>query len=357
MFFELVRDAIRYIILGTRWSASIKAENLFLRKQLALYLEREVKPRRARDGTRLVLALLSNLFAWREALVIVKPDTLIGWHRKGFRLFWRWKSRPRGRPRLPADLRALIVEIGRDNPTWGEERIADELLLKLGIRVSPRTVRRYMPDTKDPWTGVSSQRWMTFVRNHAHTIVACDFFVSITARFRLLYVFVIMEVGTRRIAHFNVTDHPTADWALQQFREVITGEEPQQFLIHDRDSVYSSDFDSGLKAMDIKILKTPFRAPQANAFCERLIGTMRRECLDFLIPLNQRHLQVVLQEWVTHYNHGRPHSSLGPGFPEPGIKCQPIQDHGHHLPRNQKVVSRAILGGLHHEYSLERKAA
>jgi putative transposase len=356
-FFELVRDTVRYIILGTRSSASLKAENLFLRKQLALYLERQIKPRRAKDATRLILALLSNLFAWREAPVIVKPETLIRWHRNGFRLFWRWKSRLRGRPRIPADLRALIVEMAGNNPTWGEERIASELLLKLGIRVSPRTVRRYMPKSPGSWNGVSSQRWMTFVRNHAHAILVCDFFVSVTARFRLLYVFVIMEVGSRRIAHFNVTEHPTADWTLQQFREVITGEQPQQFLIHDRDSIYSADFDSGLKAMGLKILKTPFRAPQANAFCERLIGTTRRECLDFLIPLNERHLQAVLQEWVTHYNQGRPHSSLGPGLPEPGVSCQQVQDHGHHLPRNQNVVNRAILGGLHHEYSLERKAA
>jgi len=198
---------------------------------------------------------------------------------------------------------------------------------------------------------------MTFVRNHAHAILACDFLVSVTASFRLLYVFVIMEVGTRRIAHFNVTAHPSADWTLQQFREVITGEQPQQFLIHDRDSIYSADFDSGLKAMGLKILKTPFRAPQANAFCERLIGTTRRECLDFLIPLNARHLKAVLQEWVTHYNQGRPHSSLGPGLPEPRANNYTVQDHGHHLPRNQKVVNRAILGGLHHEYSLEKKAA
>ncbi len=357
MFFELVRGAVRCIILGTRSSASLKAENLFLRKQLALYLERQAKPRRAKDATRLILALLSNLFAWREALVIVKPETLIGWHRKGFRLFWRWKSRPRGRPRLPADLRALIVEMARSNPTWGEERIASELLLKLGIRVSPRTVRRYMPEDAGHWNGVSSQRWMTFVRNHAHAILACNFFVSVTASFRLLCVFVIMEVGTRRIAHFNVTEHPTADWTLQQFREVITGEQPQRFLIHDRDSIYSADFDSGLKAMGLKILKTPFRAPQANAFCERLIGTTRRKCLDYLIPLNERHLQTVLQEWVTHYNQGRPHSSLGPGIPDPEIGCQQVQARGHQIPLNHKVVARAILSGLHHEYRLERKAA
>ncbi len=357
MCLHLVRDALRLLLLGTRSSIALRAENLFLRKQLALYVERNAKPRRASDAIRLVLALLSQLFAWREALVIVKPETFLRWHRKGFRLFWRWKSRPRGRPRLPADLRTLIVEMDRSNPAWGEERIASELLLKLGIGVYARTIRRYMPDSTGPWSGVSSQRWMTFVRNHAHAILACDFFVSVTASFRLLYVFVILEVGTRRIAHFNVTAHPTTDWTLQQFREVITGEQTQHFLIHDRDSIYSPDLDSALKAMGLRILNTPFRAPQANAFCERLIGTVRRECLDFLIPLNERHLQAVLQEWVAHYNRGRPHSSLGPGIPDPEISCQQVQPRGHQIPMDHQVVAKAILGGLHHEYKLERYAA
>jgi putative transposase len=357
MVFHLVGDALLFLLLGTRSSAALKAENLFLRKQLALYLERQAKPKRANDATRFVLAFLSNLFAWKEALVIVKPETLIRWHRKGFRLFWRLKSRPRGRPPVPANLRALIVEMARNNPIWGEERIAAELLLKLGIRVSPRTVRRYMPDSTGPWNGVSSQRWMTFVRNHAHAILACDFFVSVTASFRLLYVFVIQEVGTRRIAHFNVTGHPTAEWTLQQFREVITGKQTQHFLIHDRDSIYSPDFDSELTAMGLKILKTPFRAPQANAFCERLIGTMRRECLDFLIPLGEKHLRRILKEWVTHYNQGRPHSSLGPGIPDCETGAEQIQPRRHEIPMDHQITAKPILGGLHHEYRLRRKAA
>jgi putative transposase len=172
-------------------TTSIAAENLFLRKQLGLFSERKVKPRRATDSIRFTLARLSRCFDWRDALIIVKPDTLIRWHRKGFRLFWKWKSRPRGRPPIPAQLRKLIVQMATQNPTWGEERIADELLLKIGIRISPRTVRRYLPDAPrrpaDP-----KQRWMTFVRNHAKAIIACDFFVVVTATFQLVYVFVIM---------------------------------------------------------------------------------------------------------------------------------------------------------------------
>jgi hypothetical protein len=158
---------------------------------------------------------------------------------------------------------------------------------------------------------------MTFLRNHAEGILACDFFITVTASFRVLYVFLIMEVGTRRIAHVNVTAHPTAGWALQKFREVITGERPCRFLLHDRDRIYSSEIDSALKTMGLGILKTPFRAPQANTFCERLVGSIRRECLDFLIPLNERHLRGILKEWAAHYNKDRPHASLGPGIPEP----------------------------------------
>jgi putative transposase len=357
MFFHLVRDAVRLLLLGTRSSAALKAENLFLRKQLALYLERQAKPRRANDATRLALALLSNLLAWKEALVIVKPETMIRWHRKGFQLFWRMKSRPRGRPRIPADLRQLIVEMARNNPTWGEARIAAELLLKLGIRVSPRTVRRYVPKDWGSRGTISSQRWMTFVRNHAQAIVAGDFVIAVTATFRVFYVFVILEAGSRRIAHYNVTAHPTADWTLQQFREVITGEQSYQFVIHDRDSIYSPDVDSALTSVGVRVLKTPFRAPQANAFCERLIGTIRRECLDFLIPLGEKPLRRILKEWVTHYNLGRPHSSLGPGIPDPEVGCRRVQPCGHHLPIDHQVVANAILGGLHHEYRLERYAA
>src|SRR5215468_9145885 len=244
--FDLLLDALRFIRLSLQPRGTLAAENLFLRKKLALYLERQVQPRRPRAAVKLTLVLLSRLFPWRQALTIVKPDTFIGWHRQGFRVFWKRKSRPRGRPRIPAELQNLIVEMANDNPAWGEERIAAELLLKVGIRISPRTVRRYMPKDRGPRRGPSSRRGMTFVRNHAEGILACDFFVTVTASFRVLYVFVVMEVGKRRIAHVNVTAHPTADWTLQQFREVITGEKPYRFLIHDRDGIYSSELDSAL---------------------------------------------------------------------------------------------------------------
>lgn len=189
------------------------AENLFLRKQLAFYGERKIKPHRVRDVARLALVFWSRWFDWRNALVVVKPATLIGWHRKAFQLFWRWKSRG-GRPQLPRELRNLIAEMVRENPTWGQARIASELALKLGISLLPRTVRAYWPEYLKP-NRKTSQHWKAFVRNHAHAIVACDFVVTVTASFRILYVFVVMEIGSRKLLHVNVTPHPTSSWTLQ----------------------------------------------------------------------------------------------------------------------------------------------
>ena len=163
---------------------------------------------------------------------------------------------------------------------------------------------------------------MTFVRNHAQGMLACDFFVSVTVRFHILYVFVMMEVGSRRLVHFNVTSHPTAAWTLQQFREVLDNAQDYRFVIHDRDKIYSQDLDLAVRAMGVRILKTPFRSPQANSHCERLVGTLRRSCLDFLIPSMSVISEAILKEWKTHYCQARPHASLGPGLPEPETACR-----------------------------------
>jgi transposase InsO family protein len=299
---------------------------------------------------------LARFFNWHDALVIVKPETFIKWHRTAFRMFWRWKSRKTGRPPLPNNLRDLIREMDRANPTWGEERIANELSVKLGIPVSPRTVRKYL-DRNRPDGGSRDQRWATFVRNHAKSIVACDFLVSITARFQILYVFVAMEIGSRRILHFNVTGHPTAEWTTQQFREILDDPHPYRFVVHDRDSIFSSSLDAALKDFGVRPIRTPTRAPKANAYCERLIGTIRRECLDYLIPINDRHLRLIMKEFVVHYNRGWPHSALGPGIPEPNQASVPDGPHRHALPAGFRVASKPVLGGLHHEYSLEKEAA
>jgi putative transposase len=356
---RLLVDAVRFLLLCLRPSPSLAAENLFLREQLALYQERHVKPRRATNTTQMALIWLSRWFDWRRALAIVQPATLIRWHRQGFRLFWRWTSTP-GRPPLPADLQALIRRMARENPSWGEERIANELLLKLGLRVSPRTVRKYLPKRLDRGRGghVPSQRWRTFVRNHAQAIVACDFCVVVTATFRLLYVFVAMEHLTRRILHVNVTAHPTAAWTLQQLREAIPADHAYRFLIHDRDTIFSQTLDQYVHHLGLKVLKTPPRSPQANALCERLIGTLRRECLDFVIPLTEHHLRRLLHEWAAHYNEGRPHMSLGPGIPQPPSSLPALLcEHRHRWPKPSHVVACPILGGLHHDYQLAQQAA
>ena len=356
---QLGTDAWRFLVLCLRPAPALAAEILFLRKQLALYEERYSKPRRATNTARLVMVWLSHWFDWRPALRIVKPETLTRWHRQGFCLFWRRKSKP-GRPRIPTELRLLIKQMAQDNPTWGQERIANELLLKLGLRVSPRTVRKYTPNYSvgGPGKRCQAQRWSTFIRNHAKGIVACDFFVVVTVTFRLLYVFMVIEHERRRLIHVNVTAHPTAQWTLQQFREAIPVDHGYQFLIHDRDAIFSNQVDQGVRHMGLRVLKTPVRTPVANAICERVIGTLRRECLDFVIPRNACHLLGLLKEWVTHYNEGRLYMALGPGIPQPRSPL-PVshQVHRHQIPRGQRVVARSVLNGLHQDYGLDNQVA
>jgi transposase InsO family protein len=202
--------------------------------------------------------------------------------------------------------------------------------------------------------GIKDQHWTTFVRNHAEGIVACDFFTVVTAAFRVLYVFVVVEHATRRILHFNVTAHPTADWTLQQLREAIPEDHSYKFLIRDRDAKFSRRLDESIRRLRLQILKTPIRTPQANGLCERTIGTIRRECLDYLIPLGERHLYRILSEWVRHYNAARPHTALGPGIPVPGPELPTkLQSKRHEIPTGARVTARPILSGLHHEYSLQ----
>jgi transposase InsO family protein len=205
---------------------------------------------------------------------------------------------------------------------------------------------------------MESQRWTTFVRNHAQAIVACDFCVAITATFRILYVFVVIEHVSRRLLHVNVTAHPTAAWTLQQLRDAIPSDHHYRFLLHDRDRIFSQTLDRSIGLLALRVLKTPPHCPQANAICERVLGTLRREALDFVIPLTENHLRRILQDWVRYYNASRPHMSLGPGIPQPPPSLPvPLQVHRHRLPEHLCVMSRPILGGLHHEYWLEQQAA
>jgi putative transposase len=356
---NLLTDLIRYLILTLRSKSSLAAENLFLRKQLAFYQERGIKPRRISHPTRLTLLWLSRCFDWRSALTVVTPRTFVRWHRQGFQFYWRRKCQA-GRPSIPRELQHLIGRMARENPSWGEERIANELLLKLGLRVSPRTVRKYLPKLPAAPAGKprGDQRWSTFLKNHAQAIVACDFCVVATATFQILYVFVVMEHASRRMIHVNATAHPTAAWTLQQLREAIPSDHTYRFILHDNDAVFSSGFDESLAHLGLEIITTPVRSPQANALCERLIGTLRRECLDWMIPLTEDHLRRTLWSWLPHYNRGRPHTSLGPGLPVPHRHCPvQVQRQRHRFDRPSRVVAHPVLNGLHHEYRLLDRAA
>lgn len=201
----------------------------------------------------------------------------------------------------------------------------------------------------------SDQRWSTFLKNHAKAILACDFFVAVTATFRLLYVFVVIEHGSRRLLRVDVTAHPSAEWTLKQLREVVGFDDTHRYLIHDRDSIFAKHLDESIKALGLSVLKSPPRSPKANAICERVIGTIRRECLDWMIPISEAHLRAILKIWVEHYNRGRPHSSLGPGVPGPPNTLVVIARQStfrHRLGEGVAVRSRSILNGLHHEYSI-----
>ncbi len=323
---QLAADAVRWGGLLLRSQRSIEAENLFLRRQLALYVERGIEPRRIDSVTRVALAFLSRFFHWRDALVVVRPETMIRWHRAGWRLWWRLKPRP-GRPSIPLEVQALIRRMANENPSWGEERIANELLLKIGIRVSPRTVNKYLP-RRPRGRPRDDLRWSTFLRLHAQGIIACDFFLAVTVTFRQLYVFVVIEHHSRRLIHCNVAAHPTAAWTLQQLRESI-GLQRYEYLLHDRDSIFAQHLDGSIVRLGVKVLKSPPQSPTANSICERVIGTIRRECLDWLIPLNESHLRSILKLWIAHYNTGRPHMALGPGVPDP-----PREMHDNAAPAN-----------------------
>jgi putative transposase len=322
--------------------AALHLEVLALRHQLHV-LERS-RPGRLRLATadRCLWAWLSQIWSgWRTALVIVKPETVVAWHRQGFRLFWTWKSRRRiGRPSLPTDIRALIRTMSRANPLWGAPRIHGELL-KLGVDVSQATVAKYMARRMTP----PSQSWRSFLTNHLRQIAAADFFVVPTATCRLLFVLVILRYERRRIVHVAVTAHPTAAWTAQQLREAYPWDQHPRYLVHDRDAAFHA-WTTTTAAIGIKEILTAPRSPWQNAYVERLIGSIRRECLDHVIIANERGLRRVLDAYVEYYLKSRTHLSLKKDAPvSRSITASP----------EGSIVAIPHLGGLHHHY--ERRAA
>ena len=314
----------------------LEAENAVLRHQLII-LRRKMQGRvRLTDHDRWFFVQLYRWFpSILKVLTIIKPETLVRWHRAGFRCYWRWKSRQRGgRPQIENDLRTLIRQMSVENPLWGAPRIHGELL-KLGFYVAQSSVAKYMAKRR----GSPSQGWRTFLRNHAPDIAAMDLFVVPTIGFDLLYAFIIVHLGRRELVWINVTKNPTAEWIARRLTEAFPWNEAPLYLIRDRDRIYGALVMGRIRAMGIRDKPTAPASPWQNGFAERLIGSIRRECVDHFIVLGEVHLRRILRAYARYYNNIRTHWSLD--------KDAPVS---RSIQRIGSINSRAILGGLHHHY-------
>ena len=326
-----------------RSRAALQLEILALRHQLGV-LQRSVKRPKLTPADRLLWAWLCAVWNdWQSGVFIVKVSTVIGWHRKGFRLFWAWKIRhgKPGRPAVPKEVRQLIRTMSRENPLWGAPRIHGELL-KLGIDIGETSVSKYLVRRHKP----PSQTWRTFLNNHVKSLVSVDFFRVPTIRFQVLYVFVVLAHERRRILHFGVTACPTAEWTAQQLREAFPWETAPRYLLRDRDQIFGADFVKQVKAMGIKQVLGAPRSPWQRAYVERVIGTLRRECLDHVIVFHEADLSRHLRRFADHYHRSRTHLSLEKDTPE----SRPVQGR-----EAGRIVAIPEVGGLHHRY--ERRAA
>jgi putative transposase len=325
-----------------RSRAALELKVVALQHQLAvLRRQRRGRPQLS-SLDRLLWVLLYRVWPQViDAMILVKPATVVEWHRKGFRIYWRWRSRRPGRPRVNLEIRDLICRMSKDNPLWGAPRIHGELL-KLGIEISQATVGRWMP-----WRPkVPSPTWRSFLRNHLPDIAAIDMFVVPTASFRLLYGLIVLSLDRRRVVHFEVTENPTQDWLSRQMTEAFPWETAPRYLLRDRDKSYGPAFRHRVRAMGITEVITAPRSPWQNPHAERLIGSIRRECLDHVIILNERHLPRVLSSYFQYHHDTRTHLSLGKDCPRP----RPIQS-----PSSGKIIAFPEVGGLHHRY--ERRVA
>ncbi len=335
------------LLLGTltdlaRSRSELVAENALLRQQLII-LRRQVKRAACTKTDRMLLVLLARMVrTWKQALLIVQPETLLRWHRQGFKLYWKYKSRAMSAtPKISAETVALIQEMARDNRLWGAERIRGELF-KLGLHVCKRTIQKYMRQVRT--TRPRGQTWSTFLHTHAQQVWACDFLPVTDLFFRSLFAFFIIELHFRKVIHVGVTRSPSDAWTAQQLREATAFGAGPKYLIRDHDSKFGVTFSRVAKTSSIEILKTPYHAPRANAICERFLGSVRRECLDHLLILHEKQLQRVLNAYVAYFNQARPHQGIQQQIPEQKAGSVPAD------PTNGKVLSFPILGGIHHDY-------
>src|SRR4051794_27021349 len=322
----------------------LQMENLALRHQLVVLRRSTPKRPRLKATDRRFSIGISQLCAdWRTWLVIVQPETVVGWHRTLFRAFWTWKIRhgKPGRRGVPRETRELIRRMSRENPTWGAPRIHGELL-KLGIDIAESTVSKYLVRGRRP----PSQTWRTFLQNHISGMVSVDFFTVPTVRFQVLYFFIVLAHERRRIVHVAVTLHPTAEWTVQQLREAFPWDSAPRYMLRDRDRVFGREFVEQVKAMGIKQVLSAPRSPWQRAYVERVIGSIRRECLDHVIVFSEGSLRRTLTAYLTYYHQWRTHLSLGKDTPQPRWTQWPAEG---------RVIEIPEVGGLHHHY--ERRAA
>ncbi len=322
---------------------SLQLEIAALRHQLSLYQQAPRRPIIA-STDRMLWSILARLWrGWRGALFFVQPRTVILWQRKRFRDYWRGLSRGdcRGRPAISLELRRLIRRMWQANPTWGSPRIVGELQ-KLGIDIAKSTVEKYRPKLHKP----TSPSWCTFLKQHMRDTVAIDFFTVPTARLRVLFVLVVLAHDRHRVVYFNVTEHPTAEWTAQQLVEAFPWESPPKYLLRDRDAIYGNHFRKRVRSLGMKERPTAPRSPWQNPYAERVIGSIRRECLDHAVVLNDRHLKRLLRNYFAYYHQWRPHRSLEMDSPD----GRPV-----HSPELGKVIEFLAVHGLHHYYL--RKAA
>ncbi len=333
----LIWIVLAALALPFKSKGRLEAEKAILRQQI-IVLRRQVHGRvKLTNLDRTIFVQLYRWFPWAlRALVIVRPETIIRWHQAGFRAYWRWRSRRRGgRPRIDPELRMLIRRMSLDNPLWGAPRIHGELL-KLGYEVAQSSVAKYMIRRR----GRPGQDWRTFLHNHASHAAAVDLLVVPTLGFKLLYALVIARLNRRELIWLNVTAHPTAEWIAQQITEAFPWGEAPLYVIRDNDALYGSAFRRRLRAMGIRDRPIAPSSPWQNGIVERLIGSMRRECLDHVLIFGETHLRTILCEYSKYYNNIRTHRSLSKDAPV----SRPVQ-------RTGAIVSRSILGGLHHEYA------
>jgi putative transposase len=325
-----------------RTRRSLWLENLVLRQQLAVLKRKHPRPRLI--GFDKLFWVLARKYwpRWKQALIVVSPETVVRWHREGFRLYWAWLSRHPicfGRKRISKELRELIFRMVAENPTWGAPRIHGELQM-LGFDVSERTVSRWVQ--RAPRNPEQNARWKAFLRNHREIIAAMDFFTVHTVTFGILYSFFVIAHDRRRILHFNVTRNPTSHWVMQQLREAFPFEVAPKYLILDRDAKFGPDVAAIVKAMGISPKRTSYRSPWQNGVAERWVESCRRDLLDHVIVLNERHLKRLLSEYVRYYHEDRTHLGLCKQTPS----CRPRAE----AAMNPRVISQARLGGLHHRY-------